>query len=300
MKQYQLTKNAAGFFLITEQTFLCFSGKEVHTFLHNYTTQDIKKLKPGEVTQAAFLDRKGTIVALSLIIRREDHQFLVKVENTKVEALLKHLETFLLLSEIKVEALQNFQHLIVLGPKSGKEIKLKIASPSWVPASAGMKLFAMTWSYHMYGLPGFELLIPKKSLVRADFVDPQILEILRIEAGEPRDGVDITDHMLIQEARLETSAVSFTKGCYLGQEIVARVHTRGHVNRSLKQVKLQKPPPSLPWEIQQNGQKIGTITSCVKSPLAQGYLALGIFYHQALDQIVKFHIELFSHDKPPD
>ena len=260
-------------YLFVDSAFLLFTGKEAAKFLQAYTTQDILSIKLGTALPTAFLDRKGMIVAVATIWNLGEAGFLIEVQESRVSPLLKHLETFLLFSETQVKVTQDWQHWAWFDPKN----------ETWVQKIENKN-----------DKPTLDLKIPRMS--------PETFERLRIEAGVPKDGVDILPNTLVQEVGLDKTAVSFTKGCYLGQETVARVHSRGHVNRSLKQVKLKNPPPTLPWEIQQNGQKIGTITSCVKSELAQRqeYLALGIFYHQALDQIAKFHIELFSHDKSTD
>ena len=129
------------------------------------------------------------------------------------------------------------------------------------------------------GEDGFDLMIPladienmaqqlteAASTYSARWVGTEAYEILRIEAGIPRYGVDITEDNLILETGL-THAVSFNKGCYLGQEVVERIRSRGHVNKNLTGLLIdgEKPPPA-GSKILSAEKEIGTITSSVYSP----------------------------------
>lgn len=105
---------------------------------------------------------------------------------------------------------------------------------------------------------------------------PDLPESLRIEQSIPKMGVDFTEANFPQEAGLEKRAVSFTKGCYLGQEIVARLQYRGHVNKILVKIKIDSttpPPPGTP--IFENGKECGKITSAIYSPKEKSVIALG-------------------------
>ena len=121
------------------------------------------------------------------------------------------------------------------------------------------------------GVVGFECALPAAAgaalaarLVAAGAVagSPALLEERRILAGVPRLGAEIDDHTLPQEVRLDDlGAVSFTKGCYLGQETVARIHFRGHANRRLAGLLLEREPPALPLDVRDAGHPVGRLTS---------------------------------------
>lgn len=98
---------------------------------------------------------------------------------------------------------------------------------------------------------------------------------LRIEAGEPLMGVDVDEKTIPQESGLVDQAVSFTKGCYLGQELVARIDTRGHVNRRLRRVHLDH-RVDVPVEIEAEGSVVGTLTSLAPAPGGNGFDGLAM------------------------
>src|SRR5207247_6404333 len=105
-----------------------------------------------------------------------------------------------------------------------------------------------------------------------------VSEIARVEAGRPEFGVDIDDTTLAQEANLEElGAISYTKGCYVGQEVVARVHFRGHVNRFLRRIRFvtRPAPPKGAELVDETGKVIGDIRSAALSPRFGG-VALGM------------------------
>jgi len=122
-----------------------------------------------------------------------------------------------------------------------------------------------------YGEPAVELLDD----LREPTVAEDELELLRILAGTPRFGREIDERVLPAEAGLTERAVSFTKGCYPGQEPVARLHNRGHVNRGLRVLRIDAgEPPSYDAEISFEGKAVGRVTSAVVDPDG-GVLALG-------------------------
>jgi folate-binding protein YgfZ len=119
--------------------------------------------------------------------------------------------------------------------------------------------------------------------------DPQIAEIIRLEAGVPLYGVDITDENLPQEVNRNAQAISFTKGCYLGQETVARIDALGHVNKLLVGLKFAgETVPATGTELTAQGKAVGQVTSAVysprlKAPLALGYVRTG--HHEVGDRV---------------
>jgi folate-binding protein YgfZ len=110
------------------------------------------------------------------------------------------------------------------------------------------------------------------------------LETARIETGIPRFGVDMDETNLPQECGIEKFAVSFTKGCYVGQEVINRVHAMGHVNRELRKLRLEDGLPILPMKgdkLFHAGKEIGYITSATFSPAMQAKVALGYVRREA-------------------
>jgi len=141
------------------------------------------------------------------------------------------------------------------------------------------------------GLDGFECLVRAAdapalaaafAAAGATPISPALLEERRILAGFPRLGAEIDDRTLPQEVRLdELGAVSYTKGCYLGQETVARVHFRGHANRHLRGVALEHVPGTLPLDLADGGRRIGRLTSACWWEAGGCYAALAVMRRDA-------------------
>lgn len=143
------------------------------------------------------------------------------------------------------------------------------------------------------GLVGFEAQLPldEAGALVDDAVgrgavaaSPALLERCRIEAGIPRLGAEIDERTLPQEVRFEElGAVSYTKGCYIGQETVARLHFRGHANRRLVSVDLPGDPGALPAELRQEGKPVGRLTSAAWSDTAHGWIGLAVVRREVAD-----------------
>lgn len=144
---------------------------------------------------------------------------------------------------------------------------------------------------------GFDLFVPTDSLgavadkllaaaksIGGRAVGWSAFEIARIEAGIPRFGADMDETNLPQECGIEAGAISYTKGCYIGQEVLNRIHSMGHVNRELRGLRLADELPSLPAKgdkLFQGDKEIGHITSAVRSPRLDANLALGYVRREA-------------------
>jgi aminomethyltransferase len=143
------------------------------------------------------------------------------------------------------------------------------------------------------GLSGFELLVPRTRLetlladLRADGAHPAsdaLIESARIAGGVPRLGAEVDDRTLPQEVRYEElGAISYTKGCYLGQETVARVHFRGHPNRRLAGLVLEDAPVALPLDLALDRRTVGRLTSAAWDDGAQAWTALGVLHRDIED-----------------
>lgn len=144
------------------------------------------------------------------------------------------------------------------------------------------------------GVPGFDCvvsaghaaaLLEELRAMGAVPASPALLEECRILAGIPRLGAEIDDKTLPQEVRLEElGALSYTKGCYLGQETVARLHFRGHANRLLASVVLERAPASaLPLALARDGKPVGRLTSAAWSDVVDGYLGLAVIRRDVAD-----------------
>ena len=253
------------------------TGTDRVRFLNGMLTCDIEVLSPFSWSPALQLDRKGhVLVALDAIAL--EREILLDVDPGGESALVEMLDRHMVADDVILESLSaDWGALAIEGP-GAVEAAVRRDGPPLDPGRAGPAAGLVWLAGGGLGGPGVRALGPRELLddLRHDLDLPKLeadaAEILRIEAGLPRCGVDTGERTFPQEAGLE-SAVSFTKGCYIGQEIVARIHSRGAVNKRLVQLACEEPvgPGD---EIQVGGRGSGHVTSSAVSPL-RGPLCLG-------------------------
>src|SRR5215813_6776760 len=226
-------------------------GKEASQFLQGLVTNDVKSLSNGKGLQAAFLTGHGKIKALCYILCL-GNEFLIINDPQTHEKVFNYVFPFSYAGDFIVDDVSaSYQALSLQGPNSLQVLKEVCFEPipelrayEWVETIiAGHRVFVVAHS--RTGEAGFDILVPQNGirdvwefiLLKGKFHELQpfgieALEILRIEAGIPVYGVDLTEANMMLEAGLD-NAVSFTKGCYTGQEAVAMATYRGHVSKRL-------------------------------------------------------------------
>jgi folate-binding protein YgfZ len=232
------------------------TGADRVEFLHGQCTNDIKKLGVGHTCYAAFLSAKGKMRGEGHVICQAD-AFLLETS----PGLAPSLEKFAITEDVVIEDVSAvFGEWLVIGD-----------------ARTDLPAGAVTFP-HFLGLG----VISGERM--AETIDAEMLEALRIEMGVPRWGVDMDENTIPNEAGLEKRAINYDKGCYIGQETIARIKTYGHVNRQLVQMVIQPqagtPVPPVPLRgdrILEDGREVGEVTSAVYSsrlgkPLALGYV----------------------------
>ena len=259
------------------------TGADGARLLHAMSTNHIEGLAAGGGCYAFFLNAQGRIQADAVVLRMED-RFLLDTEPETRERLYKHLDRYIIAEDVTLEdATARLATVGVEGPDSG-ELLRRVGAP--IPESdyahAAWKantVANVSWT----GGPGYRVFVPaaeKAELVkaleqagaRAATVDDA--EVVRLEHARPRYGVDIFDMTLPQETR-QMHAVHFQKGCYLGQEIVERIRSRGHVNKLLVGLTVSgTEAPAAGTKLVPGGQEVGEITSAVFSPAFQEVAAL--------------------------
>jgi len=257
-------------------------------------SNDIEKLTPGQGIAAAVLDIHGKILADIRILCAEDYLLLDLWESLK-EKIVNHLNRYLIADEVEINDLTDrYGILSVQGPSSRDLLegllgtdKLPSTDLSHTEFQTGHGKTRLIRATHT-GEEGFDIILEIKDLLpivssiqekgkpfSAQWVGCQVQEVLRIEAGIPRYGVDMDEDNLLLETGLDR-AVSFHKGCYLGQEVIERIHSRGHVNRKLIGMVLEGDSAAKRAdEIHGEKQQIGNVTSSVISPALKCPLALG-------------------------
>jgi len=300
--QYRQLREECGVLDRSERGKLVLRGAEAAEFLQGQLTNDIEALEPGEGCYAALLDRKGHIQSDMRVLRAsgapyarvgsirrtgtgEGGAIWVDTEPGPLGAVRRHLETYKIGREVEVEDVTATRAILsLIGPRSAD-----LAGAPPLPEFACEPLAVAGIECLAVGTPGGVDLIPaagdaerlRAALADAGAVEvsPEAAEILRIEAGTPRFGAEMDSATMPAEAGIVEAAVDFKKGCYIGQETVARLHYRGKPNRHLRGLRLTAPAaPGTALEL--DGKEVGRVGSSCVSPV-HGPLALAILRREA-------------------
>lgn len=295
-EEYERFRTSAGLIDRSHRGRLTLAGKDAAKALGGLVTNHVEALAPGQGQYAAALTAKGKIVADVRIFMRED-SFLVDAPVRAADAWLAMVRKFINPRLAKHEDVTATTRCIgVFGPRARQHISevtgINASTLGVLPLHSHITATvddAPVMVAHVpdIGVEGFDIFLPAESFdglwkallyVGAAPVGLEAWDIARVEAGRPEWGIDIDDSTIPQEANLdELHAVSYTKGCYVGQEVVARVHFRGHVNRVLRGLRLADGKlPELRAQLLDHTDKIvGDVRSAVESPRL-GAIALGM------------------------
>jgi hypothetical protein len=238
------------------------SGPDATKFLQSLLSQDLDPVAVGESTHALLLEPKGKLVVDLRAARVGDDEWWCVCEAGFGSVLAAGLKRFKIRVKVELEDRSADLATVALRGPDAIEIQAKAFDPA-----AAIAPVRDDWR----GEPGVEFLGHASAIdaLAADLVNAGAVEIdadayetLRIEAGIPRQGFDIDEKTIAQEAFLERDAVSFTKGCFLGQELVCRIDTRGHVNRLLRRLRSDVPLERGAAVIADD-KEVGTVTSAV-------------------------------------
>jgi folate-binding protein YgfZ len=232
------------------RAFVRVAGPQAAEYLQRLVSNDVLALEAGSSCEALLLTPRARVIAPLVVLRRGKDDYLLLTEPELGEVVRDHLMRLRFAARVEI-AFEEHSSYLLLG------------------ADTAEGLFVANSEF---GLRAVEVL-DQPSPVRAEVAEDE-LERLRIEAGTPRFGREIDERVLPAEAGLEARAISFTKGCYPGQEPVARLHYRGHVNRALRVLRIEaKEPPAFDAEILHGEAVVGRVTSAVAAD--GGVLALG-------------------------
>lgn len=310
LKQYNAIRNGTAMLEVPAGK-LELSGKNAVQFLNGLVSNDVKTLAPGEGVLAAFPTLQGKLAALCRIYNT-GKVFLLELDASNREKIFKNLGRFVPAGEFFVTDASDRLVLISLqGPQAAALIEALTAQP--VDAAqfniserqiAGTKVLIA--SHSRCGEVGFDLFVEaglaaqvKSAILNAgqEFgvreISETAFEVARIEAGLPREGVDAGEEYIILESELE-AAVSYTKGCYLGQEVIARIHWRGQPARRLRGLLIESeelPPRGTDLfavDGQMAGRRVGEITSSTYSLALNRMIALGYVHRYYLNPETEF------------
>lgn len=290
LEQYSALSYGAGCVDVSDRSQVRLSGADRVKFLHGFCTNDIKRLKSGGGCEAFLTSVQGKVLG-HVFVFCGDQDLTLETSPGQAEAILGHLGRYVIREDVQFDNLQaRVAEWFVAGPRSESVLAglSGAAMPAEILAHQTAEVAGVPVSIRRVPLartPAFLVSFPSE---RQDAVSrqlheagvrpagAQVFDIVRVEAGFPLYGRDITGDCLPQEVNRDAQAISFRKGCYLGQETVARIDSLGHVNRKLVGLVWHGAEILTPGqELNVAGQAVGRVTSAVWSPRARAVLALG-------------------------
>ena len=265
---------------------LALTGPDRRTFLHGQVTQDIETLEPGHGRYAALLTHKGKMLSDLRVLDVGD-ELLLSCERAGLQEIFNMIRRYKLGADVELhKRTLEMGELSLIGPEARRVAGAEELGPGehdnvrttigehdviLVATDLGVDIFCDAEATE--GVRGALLAAGAVAVTEA------AAELVRVESGRPRYGVDLDDNVIPQEAGLNDRAVSFSKGCYVGQETVARLFYRGKPNRHLRGLKLSaEVEPGTPLLL---GEKeVGRVTSVAVSP-AHGPIGLALVRRQA-------------------
>ena len=280
----EIRSGRAGFYE-QRRGLIAVSGQEAVPFLDGMITNDMKTLEDGQQMFAAFPNAQGRLIAIVRVLRQGDRYLFETAEATR-ETLYQNLFRFTFAGDFFVEDLSGeFQYFEVFGPVGD------VYHPEVADMFPGAFAFQAKHgaSYFMpidQAARVRDLLINENGCV---VIDDELYETLRIESGIPKYGVDMDETTIVPELGLD-GLISYNKGCYVGQEIIARIHFRGHVAKQLTGLVLSESRPlgiagglsSRAELLSDDGKNAGKITSNTFSPKLESEIALGFVRYDYL------------------
>ncbi len=284
--QYRALREDAGLIDRSPRGMIDALGAEAAEYLQGQLTNEIEALATGQGCYSALLDRKGHMQGDMRVLRLAPNAIWLDTEAVCADAVRRHLDMYRIGRDVEVVDAAGSRAIISLvGPRSAELAGVEGLAPEHahreaevggvrcraVAAQLGVDLIAAaadagTLRAHLVGAGAAQ-------------VSEAAVEVLRVESGRPRFGAEMTTATIPQEAGINDRAVSFTKGCYIGQETVARLHYKGKPNRHLRGLRLSAPAGAGdPLEL--DGRELGRIGTACISP-AQGPIALAIVRREA-------------------
>jgi folate-binding protein YgfZ len=293
---FQQMAEGAGLFDRSDGCRLAITGPDRAKFLHNLLTNEVKRLAPGKGCEAFVTSIQGRTLAFVTVLAGED-VILLRTDAGGIDALMPHLRKYGVFDDVTIvdQSAATFEYHLA-GPAAGEIVR---ASCGRLPDEFDLAHVTTELDGKPVrvvresptALPGFTLI---GDATAADSIKqglriaggdlglveagPLVFEVCRIEAGTPVFGKDVTEKNLPQEIGRDARAINFVKGCYLGQETVARLDALGHVNQVLRGLVFepgeQCPEPGA--AVEEAGKRVGTITSSAFSPVRGAPIALAI------------------------
>jgi folate-binding protein YgfZ len=264
-QQYEALTTGTAVVDLANWSSISITGADRAKFLNNFCTNDVKRLGPRDSFEAFFTNVKGKIVGHGLVECQSDELVFVGSPG-QAETLVAHLDRYVIRDDVQLrDTTQECRYMVVAGSNESYTNESGISWP----------LFGRSDIRVVDGKSDASLLTMEKRGFLA--IDKEALNAVRIESGFPLFGIDFGDDNLPQEIGRDKQAISFTKGCYLGQETVARIDALGHVNQQIVGVRFVGcEVPALSLELSKDGAIVGRVTSICYSPKLASPLGLAM------------------------
>jgi folate-binding protein YgfZ len=293
---YQAARHASGVIDRSDRGRLVVSGRDRASYLQGLLTNDIVALQAGQGCYAAYLTPQGRMIADMWVYELGDVMLLTLARDVK-DTILARLDQFIFTEDVQLgDVTETFANVAVVGPLAAAIVEAVL---SGLPSGALAALpehgnlrgrfadqAAIVLRVTDTGEPGYDLMVDASAgaalatslrSAGAVDVDAAVADVLRVEAGVPKFHRDMNEDTIPLEAGLESRAISLTKGCYVGQEVIIRVLHRGHgrVARKLVGLRLEGGPVPQPGAtVHAEGREVGKVTSGVASPALRRPIAL--------------------------
>ena len=269
------------------------SGSEATMFLNGLITNDVKNLAQNRWMPAVFPTVQGRLIGAVRVIRGSEPAFLIDTEMASHEAVLKTISRFTLAGDFKVADVTSETALLsVQGEKAAEAVEKVFETPvSELPTNGVVEASVTIIRASHTGEEGFDIIAgaSRKAELQqaletagAQPIGADTFEILRVEAGIARFGQDMDETNVVPETNLD-AAISYTKGCYVGQEIIVRIKHRGHPAKKLTRLRFETDQQIEAGAVirSTDNQEIGRVTSAVISP-RMGSIGLGYVRYEYL------------------
>ncbi len=259
------------FFDLSGRVRLRVKGADSFRYLNGQITNDLRKATPAAAIQASILTAKGKLSGHVFVTAEDGGGFLLDADAEQRETLPARLERYVIADDVEIEDVSSdfpVFHLIGAAVPAGLETAKTVAA-------------------NRFGHPGHDLWIApetadearQKLSAVATFIDASSAELLRIESGIPRWGAELTDEIIPVEANLEDAAIDYSKGCYIGQEVISRMKMSGQTNKRLRGLISSSGGTLVPgmrlWSPDEPPKEVGWISSAARSERVGKQIALG-------------------------
>ena len=270
-QQYEALRHGGGFFALLGWSSLAITGRDRHSFLQSFCTNDVKRLTPGDACEAFILNVKGKIVGHGIVTCRDEELVFVGAAGQS-ERLIEHLDRYIIREDVQLRDTTTERSFLV----SAASVDITAVSFAWnLIGNTAARVF----EYSPAEMANLFRIIYERGI---QVVGSPAFDAARIENGFPVFGVDFDEHNLPQEVGRDRGAISFTKGCYLGQETVARIDALGHVNQRITGMRFVGSDDIEPGtELSFSDANAGRVTSAAYSPQFGAPLALAMVRREA-------------------